>query len=85
VRFLPDFDSLMLAHADRSRVIADAHRKQLTTTNLRVRATVLVDGMVAGFWKLDRRKVVVEPLRTLLKREQAALDAEAERLAAFAA
>jgi hypothetical protein len=85
VRFLPDFDSLMLAHADRSRVIADAHRGQLTTKNLRVRATVLVDGMVAGFWKLDRKKVVVEPLRKLLKREQQALDEEAERLAAFAA
>ena len=84
VRFLPDFDSLMLAYADRSRVIADEHRRLLTTKNLRVRATVLVDGMVAGFWKLERRKVVVEPVRKLLKREQAAIDAEAERLAAFA-
>ncbi|WP_028059059.1 winged helix DNA-binding domain-containing protein [Candidatus Solirubrobacter pratensis] len=84
VRFLPDFDSLMLAHADRSRVIADEHRKALTTKNLRVRAVVLVDGMVAGFWKLERKRVVVEPVRKLLKREQAAVDAEAERLAAFA-
>jgi hypothetical protein len=84
VRFLPDFDSLMLAHADRSRVIADAHRAQLTTKNLRVRAVVLVDGMVAGFWKLERKQAVVEPVRKLAKREQAAIDAEAERLAAFA-
>ena len=84
VRFLPDFDSLMLAHADRSRVIADEHRKLLTTKNLRVRATVLVDGMVAGFWKLERRRVVVEPVRELSKREQAAVDEEGERLAAFA-
>jgi hypothetical protein len=84
VRFLPDFDSLMLAHADRSRVIADAHRKELTTKNLRVRAVVLVDGMVAGFWKLDKKRVAVEPVRKLLKREQSAIDEEAERLAAFA-
>jgi winged helix DNA-binding protein len=84
VRFLPDFDSLMLAHADRTRVIADAHRKELTTKNLRVRAVVLVDGMVAGFWKLERKRVVVEPVRKLTKREQAAVDDEAERLAAFA-
>jgi hypothetical protein len=74
VRFLPDFDSLMLAHVDRSRVIADAHRKDLTTKNLRVRAVVLVDGMVAGFWKLAGKKVVVEPVRKLLKREQTAVD-----------
>ena len=84
VRFLPDFDSLMLAHADRSRVIADEHRKALTTKNLRVRAVVLVDGMVVGFWKLERKRVVVEPVRKLLKREQVAVEEEAERLAAFA-
>ncbi|HWK27589.1 MAG TPA: winged helix DNA-binding domain-containing protein [Solirubrobacter sp.] len=84
VRFLPDFDSLLLAHADRSRVIADAHRAQLTTKNLRVRAVVLVDGMVAGFWKLERKRVVVEPLRKLRAGEQRAVDAEAERLSAFA-
>jgi hypothetical protein len=85
VRFLPDFDSLLLAHADRSRVIADEHRAQLTTKNLRVRAVVLVDGMVAGFWKLAGKRVEVEPVRKLLKREQAAVDEEAARLAAFAA
>jgi hypothetical protein len=85
VRFLPDFDSLMLAHADRSRVIADAHRRELTTKNLRVRPVVLVDGMVAGFWKLEKKKVVVEPVRKLARREQAAVDEEAARLAAFAA
>ncbi len=84
VRFLPDFDSLMLAHADRSRVIADEFRARLTTKNLRVRAVVLVDGMVAGFWKLAGKKVEVEPVRKLLKREQAAVDEEAARLAAFA-
>jgi winged helix DNA-binding protein len=84
VRFLPDFDSLMLAHADRSRVIAAEHRKALTTKNLRVRAVVLVDGMVAGFWKLAGKKVEVEPVRKLLKREQTAIDEEAARLAAFA-
>jgi hypothetical protein len=84
VRFLPDFDSLMLAHVDRTRVIADEHRRELTTKNLRVRAVVLVDGMVAGFWKLEKKRVVVEPVRKLLKREQAAVDEEAARLGDFA-
>lgn len=82
VRFLPEFDSMLLAHADRSRVIAGEHRSLLTTKNLRVRAVVLVDGMVAGFWKLERKRVAVEPVRKLLKREQQAVDAEGERLAA---
>ena len=55
VRFLPEFDSLMLAHSDRSRLIADAHRPRLTTTNLRVNATVLVDGEVRATWSVKRR------------------------------
>jgi hypothetical protein len=55
VRFLPDFDNLMLAHADRSRVVADEHRPRVTTKNLRVNATVLHDGRVCATWSLQRR------------------------------
>ena len=46
-RLLPEFDNLVLAHDDRSRVIADEHRPLVTTKNLRVKATFLVDGVVA--------------------------------------
>jgi DNA glycosylase AlkZ-like len=55
VRFLPEFDSLMLAHADRARVIADEHRPRLTTNNLRVNAIALVDGEASATWSLARR------------------------------
>jgi Winged helix DNA-binding domain len=87
VRLLPEFDSLVLAHADRTRVISDAHRKSLTTKNLRVRATVLVDGRVAAYWKLEKSRgtatVVVEPLGRLRAADRKAVLAEAEALAAF--
>ncbi len=87
VRLLPEFDSLVLAHADRTRVIADDHRKDLTTKNLRVRATVLVDGTVAGFWKLEKSRgtasVVVEPLVKLRAADRRAVLAEAEEAARF--
>ena len=55
MRLLPEFDNLLLAHADRSRVIADRHRENLTSKNLRVRATVLVDGTVAAFWRMEKK------------------------------
>ncbi len=85
VRLLPEFDNLVLAHADRSRVIADRHRENLTSKNLRVRATVLVDGVVAAFWRLERKAtVVVEPLRKLKAAEQREIEQEATGLAAFA-
>jgi hypothetical protein len=55
-RLLPEFDSLLLAHQDRTRVISDAQRKSLATRNLRVKATFLVDGFAAGSWSLVRKR-----------------------------
>jgi Winged helix DNA-binding domain len=87
VRLLPEFDNLVLAHADRTRVISDEHRKALTTKNLRVRATVLVDGAVAGFWRLEKSRgraaIVVEPLVKLRAADRRAVLAEAEDAARF--
>jgi DNA glycosylase AlkZ-like len=87
VRLLPEFDNLVLAHDDRTRVISDDHRKGLTTKNLRVRATILVDGSVAGFWKLEKSRgtatIVIEPLVRLRAADRKAALAEAEALAAF--
>ncbi|WP_214323894.1 winged helix DNA-binding domain-containing protein [Nonomuraea sediminis] len=54
VRFLPDFDNLVLGHADRTRVLDDAFKGEVTTKNLRVRAVFLVDGFAAGTWQIKR-------------------------------
>ncbi len=88
VRFLPEFDSLVLAYDDRSRVIAEQHRPLVTTKNLRVKATFLVDGVVAGIWTLAvKRRVAMltlQPFGRLAKRVIKALQAEGEALARFA-
>lgn len=55
-RFLPDYDNLLLAYSDRTRIISDEHRKRVVTANLRVLATFTVDGFVAGAWKIERKK-----------------------------
>jgi hypothetical protein len=87
-RFLPEFDNLVLAHDDRSRLIADEHRPLVTTKNLRVRATFLVDGIVAGTWTIEaRRKVAtlrLAPFARLSKRTAKALAEEGEQLVRFA-
>jgi hypothetical protein len=86
-RLLPEFDSLLLAHQDRTRVIADDRRKALATRNLRVLATFLVDGFVAGSWAVERKRGAAtltlsafEPLAPAVKDE---LAAEAEALLRF--
>ena len=87
-RFLPEFDSLVLAHADRTRVIAAEHRPSLTTKNLRVRATFLWDGFAAGLWEMERKRKVATlrllPFGKLTKRALNELTAEGERLLRFA-
>jgi hypothetical protein len=86
-RFLPEFDNLVLAHDDRSRVIADEHRPLVTTKNLRVRATFLVDGAVAGTWTIAvRRKVatlLLEPFAPVPRHAVKPLTAEGEALLRF--
>ena len=87
VRFLPDFDNFVLGHADRTRFIDDEHRGRVTTKNLQVRATVLVDGRVAATWKIERKKaaatVVLEPFGPIAKKHRAAIEQEGEALARF--
>ncbi|MEV6521722.1 winged helix DNA-binding domain-containing protein [Longispora sp. NPDC051575] len=88
VRFLPEYDNLLASHADRSRVITDEARRRVVTRN-GMRATVLVDGEVAGAWKLRRAatsaSLEVEPFRALTAGERAEVEAEGARLLAFAA
>ncbi|MDQ3723008.1 MAG: winged helix DNA-binding domain-containing protein [Actinomycetota bacterium] len=88
VRFMPEFDNLVLAYDDRTRIIAAEHRPLVTTKNLRVKATFLVDGVVAGIWTLAVRRrvatVSLEPFGVLPKRTVKALTTEGEALARFA-
>ncbi|MEW6223109.1 MAG: winged helix DNA-binding domain-containing protein [Chloroflexota bacterium] len=51
VRFLPDYDNALLSHDDRSRILPDAFR---AITRERGGPSFLVDGFVAGFWRLRR-------------------------------
>jgi hypothetical protein len=86
-RLLPEFDSLVLAHADRTRILDDDHRPLVVTKNLRVRATVLVGGRVAGTWKSERKgkkaMLSIEPFGKLPKPAREALTAEGEQLLRF--
>jgi hypothetical protein len=87
VRFVADFDNLILSHADRTRIIADEYRPVVITNNGQVLPTFLVDGFVAGTWKVSRvRKrttLAVSPFTPLSSTAKSELAAEGEGLARF--
>ena len=82
-RFLPMWDSTLLAHDDRTRILPDAYRKTVIRKNGDVQRTFLVDGVVAGLWHIEDGVVRVEPFEPVPRAERAALEAEARDLAEF--
>ena len=89
VRFLPEFDNVLLSHAERTRIISEPDRKRVFTINGIIRATFLVDGMVRGMWRIEREggaaSLVIQPFVPLDAADRAALEEEGGRLVRFAA
>jgi len=87
-RFLARFDAAILGHdaAKRTRILPAAYKKQVIFS-AEVWTTFLVDGFVAGRWKIAAtpRQAVLEllPFTTLAKRDKTALIDEGERLVRF--
>ncbi|TMC07881.1 MAG: winged helix DNA-binding domain-containing protein [Chloroflexi bacterium] len=87
-RFLARFDAAILGHdaAERTRILPAAYKKQVIFS-AEVWTTFLVDGFVAGRWKIAAtpRQAMLElsPFTTLAKRDKAALIDEGERLVRF--
>ncbi|MFF1902843.1 winged helix DNA-binding domain-containing protein [Kitasatospora sp. NPDC058218] len=85
VRFLPDFDNVVLSYADRSRIVPEQHRGHLFLKNGIVPGSVLVDGMVAGTWRADAGVVTITLLERIGAADEVALLVTGERLARFLA
>ena len=86
IRFLPKWDSSILAYAppERSRILPEKFRSTVIRKNGDVLPTVLVDGFVAATWNIDRKRgLELEPLRRLTKAERAEIDEEGVRLVEF--
>ncbi|MCX5253009.1 winged helix DNA-binding domain-containing protein [Streptomyces canus] len=78
-RFLPEFDNLLLSHADRTRVVPKEYWGRSWQGN-QAYCTLLVDGFLAGIWRLTADALVVEPFDRLTKAQQEDVTAEGQRL-----
>jgi hypothetical protein len=89
VRFVAEFDNLVLGHADRSRIVPEEHRKRIVSLNGMVPGTILIDGFVRGAWKIAKKRKTatlrIGPYEAIAKPDRTALEEEGSRLLAFAA
>ena len=84
VRFLPAFDSIILAHRDRTRILPDEYRDVvINKKNATTKNTFTVEGFVAGAWRIERNKLALDPFVPLPIRARREVEAEGERLLAF--
>ncbi len=85
VRFLPKWDNVLLAFTDRTRVLPEPYRKKVIKINGDVAQTFLVDGFVAGIWRNDGGRVLLEPFTALPRKVLREVEAEAGLLERFLA
>jgi hypothetical protein len=87
VRFLPDFDNVVLAYDKRSRIIAEEYRPLVFPGNSAVLPTFLVDGFVAGIWHVERSSsgphLKIQPFKPLSSKVEQELREEGELLLQF--
>jgi hypothetical protein len=82
VRFLPEYDNVFLAHADRSRIVRPEDRARLGFGDGHFKM-LLVGGFLCAAWRVVDGDIVVKPARRLTKKDAAAVEVEGRRLAAF--
>lgn len=87
IRFLPEFDNILLAYDKRTRIIANEYKSKVYLPGLRVAATLLIDGFVGGVWRMSTKKKIttleIEPFHKLSKTNYDVLIEEAEKLVRF--
>lgn len=86
--FLPEFDNLLVAYANRRRIMTDEDRRRVSVGGL-VYPTVLINGIVAGTWKIQRDRdavtLIIKPYRHIANTDRMAPTEEGARLLGFAA
>jgi hypothetical protein len=86
-RFLPEYDNVLLSHADRSRFVRDDRRGQPWTAHP-IRGSILDDGTFAGTWYIERDRedgtaTLVNDHVRLTVRARTAVSAEGRRFLRF--
>jgi hypothetical protein len=81
VRLLGTYDAVLLAHARRTDVLPERHRERVFNIHLpHSVCSFLVDGRIAGSWRVAGGRLEVEPFERLTRSTRRELDDELERV-----
>ncbi|HKV89625.1 MAG TPA: winged helix DNA-binding domain-containing protein [Thermoplasmata archaeon] len=87
VRLLPNFDSFLIRHTERSHLVEPRHHGRVFRPQGWVSPVLLIEGRTAGVWKAERTAnrllVRVEPFAPLSRGVRRGLDAEAREMGRF--
>ncbi len=88
-RFLPEYDNVLLSHADRTRFLSNERRRHAFADFGAVRGTVLHDGEVVAVWRTEQDgrhepiTLLVGTAGRVAKRAASAIEAEGRRMLRF--
>ena len=89
VRYLYDYDNILLSHADRSRMSSPRQIAEIDTRTNESIFTFLLDGVVGGTWRVEREQgratLVIKPIVEMSAADVAGLSDEGAKLLAFLA
>jgi hypothetical protein len=83
VRFLPEYDNVLLGHADRRRFVTEDFRARMPYEQLGFLGNILVDGALAGGWRADGATLRVYTVDTISNMVRDAVEDEGRRLLAL--
>jgi hypothetical protein len=83
VRFLPEYDNVLLGHADRRRFVTEDFRTRMPYERLGFLGNLLVDGMLVGGWRADGATLHVYAVDHLSGTDRDVVEAEGRRLLAL--
>lgn len=87
VRLLPMYDSYFLGHQNRDLILPAEYADQVFPGGGLIRATVIVDGLAVGTWKLDRSHatpiITIEPFDSFSTVVEAEIESEVDAIGQF--
>lgn len=87
IRFLPEYDNILIAHKDRGRILPAEYRKKVFVSAGRVLGSVIIDGFVGAIWSVRRDQARAILQVSLFEAQsddaRAAIDKEGQALLRF--